>query len=527
MAVIRCCGSEAVDEALLHRDGGASEKFGQNDEMTDASIAVQSVSVSTAKSVPSGATAVGYAVGTKGPVPRQLGMNRTALAANGFEGQPGQTLAVPTAGGLVVALGVGDPADIDVADVRNAAASFVRAASKHACLATNLADAVELDAAVAGQAVVEGVLLASYRYVGLKNADDAGSKLQALTLLAGPKRVKGIEKGAEHGHVIANAASFARELANTPPSYLNATDIADKAVALGPDAGLTVEVFNKDDLLAMGCGGMIGVNRGSTEPPRMIKLSYVPKRAKADVPHLAMVGKGIMYDSGGISLKGGDAFHQAMKMDMSGAAAVLSAMLALRALGCTSKVTAWLMCTDNMPSGSALKLGDVLTMRNGKTVEVLNTDAEGRLVLADGLSLAVEEEPDAIVDIATLTGAVLSALGPDIAGLLGTDQGFVDAVKASSENVDEPVWQLPLEKKRYRKLLDSPYADMKNIGGPFAGTITASIFLSEFTGDVPYAHLDIAGPMKIDADSGIYSKGASGFGTRLLIDLACNFAKPA
>jgi len=273
----------------------------------------------------------------------------------------------------------------------------------------------------------------------------------------------------------------------------------------------------------MGCGGMLGVNRGSTEPPRMVKLTYSPSSPSG---HLAMVGKGIMYDSGGISIKGNDAFHQVMKMDMSGAAAVLSAMSALQALDCRTKVTAWLMCTDNMPSGSALKLGDVLTMRNGKTVEIHNTDAEGRLVLADGLSLAVEEEPDAIVDIATLTGSVLGALGPDIAGLLGTDQGWTDAVKAASEKVDEPTWQLPLETKRYRKLLDSVVADMKNIGGPYAGTITASIFLSEFTGDVPYAHLDIAGPMKVDADQGIYAKGATGFGTRLLIDLACNFTAP-
>ncbi|MCH9836922.1 leucyl aminopeptidase, partial [bacterium] len=158
--------------------------------------------------------------------------------------------------------------------------------------------------------------------------------------------------------------------------------------------------------------------------------------------------------------------------------------------------------------------------------EIHNTDAEGRLVLADGLSLAVEEEPDAIVDIATLTGAVLGALGPDIAGLLGTNQDWVDAVKVSGEKIDEPTWQLPLEPKRYRKLLDSVVADMRNIGGPYAGTITATIFLSEFTADVPYAHLDIAGPMKVDSDQGIYSKGATGFGTRLLIDLACNFTPP-
>ena len=488
--------------------------------MTDASAAVRNVNVSTAKSVPSDATAVGYPVAPKGAVPRQLGMNRSALADNGFEGKPGQTLTIPSGDGLLVAVGVGDTDEIDANSLRRAAAAFARAASKHAHLATTLSDAGDVDAAAAASAVTEGVLLASYRYVGLKTGDDVGSKLTDLTIVSGGKRTAGTQKGVADGHAIASAASFARELANTPPTYLNAVDIADKAVALADDAGLEVEVFNKDDLLAMGCGGMIGVNRGSTEPPRMVKLSYSPKGAEK---HLAMVGKGIMYDSGGISIKGGDAFHQAMKMDMSGAAAVLATMSALKAVGCTTKVTAWLMCTDNMPSGSALKLGDVLTMRNGKTVEVLNTDAEGRLVLADGLSLAVEEEPDAIVDIATLTGSVLGALGPDIAGLLGTDQDFVDQVKASSETIDEPVWQLPLEKKRYRKLLDTPYADMKNIGGPYAGTITASIFLSEFTGEVPYAHLDIAGPMKIDSDNGIYSKGASGFGTRLLIDLACNF----
>lgn len=491
--------------------------------MIDASEAVTAVNVTTVRSVPKSATAVGYAVATKGAVARQLGVNRSSLSANGFDGKIGQTFVVPSNDGIAVAVGIGDPDELDAAGLREAAAAFGRCASKHAALATTLADADGVDPEEAARAVVEGVLLASYRYVGLKTADDVGSELESLAVVAGSKRAKGAERGAAVGQTIASAAAFARELANTPPTYLNAKDIADKAVALGDDAGLTVEVFNKDDLMAMGCGGMIGVNRGSTEPPRMVKLSYSPRNPKG---HLAMVGKGIMYDSGGISIKGGDAFHQAMKMDMSGAAAVLATMSSLKALGCKTKVTAWLMCTDNMPSGSALKLGDVLTMRNGKTVEVLNTDAEGRLVLADGLSLAVEEGVDAIVDIATLTGAVLGALGPDIAGLLGTDQSFVDQVKQASERVDEPTWQLPLDRKRYRKLLDTPYADMKNIGGPYAGTITATIFLSEFTGDVPYAHLDIAGPMKIDADSGIYSKGASGFGTRTLIDLACNFTPP-
>jgi leucyl aminopeptidase len=491
--------------------------------MIDASSALSSVDVSLSRSAPKAATAVGLAVATKGSVPRQLGLNRAALEANGFEGTTGQTLAVPTGDGVVVAVGVGDPGSVDANGLRSAAAAFGRAASKHSRLATNLADVAGVDARSAGAAVVEGVLLASYRYVGLKNDSAVGSKLEALTLVAGEKRAKAIEQGAARGAAIAGAAALARELANTPPTYLNAKDIADRAVEIGTETGLQVEVFNQDQLEQLGCGGLLGVNRGSVEPPRMVKLTYTPRKPTG---HLALVGKGVMYDSGGISLKPSDAFHQVMKMDMSGAAAVLSTMSALKALRCKAKVTAFLMCTDNMPSGSALKLGDVLTMRNGKTVEIHNTDAEGRLVLADGLSLAAEEEPDGIVDIATLTGSVLTALGPKIAGVLGNNQSLVDQVESSAESIDEPVWQLPLDTKRYRKTLDSVVADMRNIGGPYAGTITASIFLSEFVGDVPWAHLDIAGPMKVDGDEGIYSKGATGFGTRLLLDVACNFEAP-
>ena len=492
-------------------------------DMNDASATVSAVAVSTARSAPKSATAVGWAVSTKGSVPRQLGLSRAALEANGFEGKAGQVLSVPTGDGVAVAIGIGDPGTIDAAGLRSASAAFARAVAKHAQLAINLADVDGVDARVAAQAVTEGVLLASYRYTGLKNEPKNASPLEGLTLVAGDKQVKDVERGAERGKVVASATAFARELANTPPTYLNATDIAAKAVEIGDAAGLQVEVFNKDQLEQLGCGGMLGVNRGSTEPPRMVKLTWSPKNPTG---HLALVGKGIMYDSGGISLKGHDVFHQNMKMDMSGAAAVLATMSVLRDLKVKTKVTAWLMCTDNMPSGSALKLGDVLTMRNGKTVEIHNTDAEGRLVLADGLSLAVEDAPDAIVDIATLTGAALVALGESIAPVLGTSQALVDQLVERSEATDEPIWQLPLDSKRYRKLLDSVVADMKNIGGPYGGTMTASIFLSEFVGDIPWAHLDIAGPMMVAADEGIYSKGATGFGTRLLIDLASNFTPP-
>jgi leucyl aminopeptidase len=214
-----------------------------------------------------------------------------------------------------------------------------------------------------------------------------------------------------------------------------------------------------------------------------------------------------------------------MKNDMTGAAAVLAAMSVLRELGCQAAVTGYLMCTDNMPSGSALKLGDVITMRGGRTVEVLNTDAEGRLVMADALVLATEEPVDAIVDIATLTGQCLRTFGTELAGVIGTKQSLVDQVKDAAEATDEPVWQLPMW-YRYRNQLDSTIADLTNLGGPNAGSITAALFLAEFVGDVPFAHIDIASTAQADAPRGWVNKGATGSGTRLLIDLALRLTKP-
>jgi leucyl aminopeptidase len=416
---------------------------------------------------------------------------------------------------------VGEPGTITVNGLRNAAAALVRAAGKRSSLATSLADLDGVDAKLAAQAVTEGALLAAYRYIGLKTDTSGASTLASLSLVIGDKRSAGAKAGAERGAVTSAAAWLARDLANTPPAYLTARKMADKAVAVAGAAGLEVEVFNRDQLEAMGCGGMIGVNKGSTEPPRMVRLTYTPRNPSG---HLVLVGKGVMYDSGGISLKPSDGMHAKMKMDMSGAAAVLATMGALKSLKCKAQVTGYLMCTDNMPSGSALKLGDVLTFRNGKTAEIHNTDAEGRLVLADGLSLGVEAKPDAIIDIATLTGACVAALGPKYAGVLGNNQPFIDRVKASSDRTDEKLWQMPLARE-YRKLLDSQVADMKNIGGPYGGVITASLFLAEFVGDTPWAHLDIAGPMDVDADEGWNSRGATGYGTRLLIDLATNFAR--
>ena len=473
-----------------------------------------------ARTTPKTVDVVVVPVATTGAVPRSLGLTRAALAAIGFEGKLGQTVVVPSGTGPAhIAVGIGEPGALTVQSLRSAAAAAVRAAGQRAVVATTLADLDGVDAAKAAQAVVEGALLAAYKFAGIKKVPNAGSLTQ-LVLVVGERRTAGARLGCERGQVTAAATVLARDLANLPPAYMTARHMAEKAVEVARGSGLTVEVFNREQLAEMGCGGMLGVNAGSVEPPRMVRLTYTPRNP---VGHLALVGKGVMFDSGGLSLKPSDG-QIAMKMDMSGAGAVLATMGALKAMKCRAKVTGYLMCTDNMPGGNAVKLGDVLTFRNGKTAEIHNTDAEGRLVLADGLSLAVEDGPDAIVDIATLTGACLVALGNRVAGVIGNDQGIVDKLRAASAATDEQVWQLPLE-KAYRKQLDSNVADMRNIGGPPGGAITAALFLSEFVAEVPWAHIDMAGPMAADADDGWLSKGATGFGARLLIELATTFAK--
>jgi leucyl aminopeptidase len=482
---------------------------------------VAGTSVTVAGSPPASATAVGVLVGSEGEGAAELGVEGDRLEAAGFDGAIGSTLVVPGAeGATLVAVGVGEHGKLDAAGLRNAAAAFGRATRKHSALAISLPDAGSVDGDVAAQAVVEGVLLARYGYDSLRRTP-AGTALTELTVVGDGA----VEAGAQRGRAMAAATHLARDLANTPHSHLNASSMAEIATSLGADRGLDVEVFDKDALVELGCGGLLGVNQGSAEPPRMIKVRYTPSTGEP-TGRLALVGKGIMYDSGGIALKPGDEVHAQMKNDMSGAAAVLAAMSVLGDLGCTTAVTGYLMCTDNMPSGTAMALGDVITIRGGTTVEVINTDAEGRLVMADALVLATEEPTDAIVDIATLTGACMRALGTQVAGVMGNDQHLVDQIRAAADATDEPVWQLPLE-QRYRKELDSPIADLKNLGGANAGAITAALFLAEFVGDTPWAHIDIAGTAQSGGgDSGWYTAGCTGFGARLLAELAVHFSGP-
>jgi leucyl aminopeptidase len=485
--------------------------------------AAAGLTVDVTTSIPGDATAVAVPVAAAGVVPAELGLSREALAAAGFAGAVGQ--ALPIAGDAVpelVAVGIGDPSALDAAALRDAAAAFARATYRHARIAAEL-PALGVDDREAAQAVSEGILLARYRYRGFR--DQPGEALlEHVAIVADADRADAVRAGVTRGRTAAEAVQVARDLANTPPMHLTAPRFGELARVLGAEAGLRVDVFDNAALVAMGCGGILGVNAGSGDEARLIKLTWTPPGTATG--RLALVGKGIMYDAGGISLKPSDAMHAAMKLDMSGAAAVFASMLALRDLGCTSEVTGYLCCTDNMPSGTALRLGDVLTARNGMTVEIFNTDAEGRLVMMDGISLAVEEGVDAIVTIATLTGAAMRTFGDAYAAVLGNDDDLVGQISAAGDTADERVWELPLV-KRYRRQLDSKIADIKNMGGENAGTITAGLFLEAFAGDIPFGHLDICGPMMTSVDDSWRSVGATAFGTRLLVELALGFRPPA
>ncbi len=486
--------------------------------------------VSVSAQPPSDAGAVAVFVGAEGDLPDGLaGIDRAALAAAGFKGAKNQTLVLPGAP-LKVLVGTGSASIETDAQLRDAVAAFTRAARECGRLAVDLTGvlaAADWDVEIAVQVAVEGAVLARYRYDALKS-DPKTVQLEELMLQLGEGQEEAAAQGVERALVLTRTAALARDLANTPPRHLSAVKFAEVIERLAPEFGLETEVFDRAALMEMGCGGLLGVNAGSVEEPRMVKLTYRPADADG---HLALIGKGIMYDSGGISLKPSNAMHAAMKFDMMGAAAVFSSMTALRDLGATTAVTGWLMCTDNMPSGSATKLGDVLSIRGGKTVEVKNTDAEGRLVMADGLVLATEDasvadrRPDAIVDIATLTGAAMAALGTRTAVMLANDDAIAAQLEQAAEATDENIWRFPLD-QRYSDQLKSNVADLSNIGGQYAGAILAGLFLNEFVDGTPWGHLDIAGTMQAESDDLWRSVGSTGFGARLLAEFATGFEAP-
>ena len=448
------------------------------------------------------------------------------MQETGFEGKSGETLAVPTGGRLgakgVVLVGVGEREKLDVDGVRNAGATVARRASKVQSVATTLVDAVPdgVDHAAAAQALAEGLSLGSYQFLKYKG-DAKASRLTKVEVIAGGRTQ--LQPALDRGALVSAAVAWARDAVNEPSAAKSPATLAAAIRTLLRGKRVTVKVLDEAGINRERMGGVAGVGQGSHQTPRFVQVTYAPERPRGKI---ALVGKGVVFDSGGLSLKTAGGM-ETMKTDMSGAAAVAATMSVLSDLGVKARVVAYMPLVENMPSGHAIRPGDVLKIRNGKTVEVLNTDAEGRLILADALSLASEAKPDAIIDLATLTGACVVALGEKIAGLMGTDDGWLDQVRDAASRAGESVWPLPLPGE-YRKLLESEVADVKNIsGGGYGGALTAGLFLKEFVDGVPWAHLDIAGPARAGSDDGYLVKGGTGFGVRTLVELVSNFTKPA
>jgi leucyl aminopeptidase len=445
------------------------------------------------------------------------------LAQVGFEGKCGEVRSIPGEGAAVkVVIGMGPVADVEVSTFRRAAACLARAAARQRSVATTMLELAPagVDPAMVAQALAEGFVLGTYRYNEYKS-DPKQNEVESVAVVGGGG--KRVQASLDRGALIADAVCFARDLVNEPGGSMTPRKLAQAAFDLAEREGLAINVLDEVDIEAARLGGLLGVNRGSTEPPRFIELRYEPDRPRGTV---ALVGKGITFDSGGLSLKTADSM-QGMKGDMGGAAAVLGAFAAVKHVAPKTRVLGFIPVTDNMPGGDATRVGDVLKIRNGKTVEVLNTDAEGRLILADGLSMASEEQPDAIVDLATLTGACMVALGERTAGLMGNHRGWIDQVRDAADVSGEPVWPLPLP-DHIRPKLDSDIADLKNITGTrHGGALAAGLFLREFVGEgIPWAHLDIAGPSDSTEDDPELGKGATGFGVRTLLQLLATFTKP-
>ncbi len=431
----------------------------------------------------------------------------TSAELTGRAGETTQTvIRLGTEPCTVVFLGVGDASP---GALRRAGAALAR---RLPAGRTALTTAV-LDAPDEGvQAFTEGVLLGSYQFT-MKSADPSAAEPgDVRVLLAGPdSRAAPVERAA----TIAGAVALARDLANTPSMIKTPEWLAAEAASVATEHGLSSRIWREPELTAGGFGGLLGVGSGSAHPPRLIQLSYQPDQPDR---HVVLIGKGITFDSGGLSLKPNDGM-KTMKTDMAGGAAVIGAMSALGRLGVRARVTGLVAAAENMPSGTAMRVGDVLTQYGGQTVEVLNTDAEGRLVLADALAYADDVlAPDLIVDLATLTGAARVALGSSVAAMFATDDELAAALLDSGAASGERLWRMPLAED-YREGLDSPVADLSNVAraGGRAGSIDAALFLREFTGGRSWAHLDIAGAARATADDGEHTKGATGFGTRVLL----------
>jgi len=455
------------------------------------------------------------------------GAVKELLKSGDFTGKNGQIVVLyPTAGKLkrVIVVGLGPEKDLTLERVRQVSGRAISQARvmglAHVATVVHGAGKGGLDPAGAAQAVVEGSVLGNYVFSNYLTVDkDRKRTVHKLTVVELDRaRLAAVTKGAKRGGTVAAAVCVTRDLASHPSQDMTPADMGKAAKDIAATSpNLKATVFGPDELKRMKMGALLGVGRGSAQPPRFIVVDYKPNgRIKKTI---VFAGKGITFDTGGISLKPAEGMEK-MKYDMSGGAAVLGALHALGQLKPKGvRVVGLVAAAENMPGGRALKPGDVLTASNGMTIEVNNTDAEGRLVLADALSYAHRLKPDAVLDLATLTGAVVIALGSQCGGLMGNDEGLLQQVRESGERTGERMWILPTWPE-YKELLRSDVADMKNSAGREAGTIAGAMFLSQFAQGYKWCHLDIAGVAWNDRDKPYGPKGSAGFGVRLLVDFA-------
>jgi leucyl aminopeptidase len=422
----------------------------------------------------------------------------------------------------IALLGLGKKNEINLEKIRAAYAKMMQHLRglniKEAATSVDL-DMLPEDKDKIAQAVVEGAMLGLYQYTPYKTVDREDIKeMEQLNIVAEGKDYSVIEGAVKNAQTITKAVYFVRDLVSAPSNEMTPSIMAQKAKEIARRKNVSCKVLDKSKMKELGMNALLGVASGSNEAPKFIILEYTGGKKK-EAP-IVLVGKGLTFDSGGISIKPAEKMDE-MKTDMSGGAAVMGTIMAAADLGLPLNIVALIPATENMPGGSAYKPGDILKSYSGKTIEVINTDAEGRLILADALAYAAQYKPAAIIDVATLTGACIIALGDDVIGMLGTDEELKSAINKAAQTTGELVWELPLW-DNYHEQIKSDIADYKNTGGRAAGTITAAAFLSKFAGDFPWVHLDIAGPAWSSKDKSYIPKGASGIAVRLLTEYLRN-----
>ncbi|HUE84020.1 MAG TPA: leucyl aminopeptidase [Pyrinomonadaceae bacterium] len=451
------------------------------------------------------------------------GVVSSVIEAGELKGKEGETAYLHLTGEnrgfrRLLLIGVGERADYRAAQVSQFAGTAIRFLNSRHVKTIAVAPRAEDDPEEVASTVVQGAIIGQFEPDKYRTIDKEQKEIDRLTVLIEGAEESALQRGVERGRIIGEAVNLTRDLANEPGGYLTPTIMAERAREIATRFNLEIDVLDEERMEAEGMGSLLSVARGSDEPAQLIVLKYTPKEKIGNAEGLlALVGKGITFDSGGISLKPGENM-ELMKYDMSGGATVLGVLQALAQLQLPVPVLGVVPCAENLPSGKATKPGDVVRAMTGKTIEVINTDAEGRLILADAIAYARKLGATRVVDLATLTGAVTIALGDVNVAVLGTDQELIDDVINSGKEVGEKFWQLPLDKE-YTKQIKSDIADIKNVGGRKAGTITAAAFLKEFAEGLSWAHLDIAGTAWGDEAKPYRSKGPTGIAVRTLINM--------